>query len=70
MFSPDGPNDIAPPGFNALEPAAGLPLSPLAPDPAPVGFRGTRTAETGPGPRRVSLARGRSPSVSSMRAQM
>jgi hypothetical protein len=39
MFSPDGPNDIAPPGFNALEPAAGLPLSPLAPDPAPVGFR-------------------------------
>ena len=21
MFSPDGPNDIAPPGFNALEPA-------------------------------------------------
>ncbi|MEA2125088.1 MAG: hypothetical protein QOI80_1870 [Solirubrobacteraceae bacterium] len=39
MFSPDGPNDIAPPGFNALEPAAGLPSSPLAPDPAPVGFR-------------------------------
>jgi hypothetical protein len=39
MFSPDGPNDIAPPGFNALEPAAGLPPSPLAPDPAPVGFR-------------------------------
>ncbi len=39
MFSPDGPNDIAPPGFNALEPAAGLPLSPLEPDPAPVGFR-------------------------------
>jgi hypothetical protein len=39
MFSPDGPNDIAPPGFNALEPAAGLPLSPLAPFPAPVGFR-------------------------------
>jgi hypothetical protein len=39
MFSPDGPNDIAPPGFNALEPAVGLPPSPLAPDPAPVGFR-------------------------------
>ena len=39
LFSPDGPNDIAPPGFNALEPAAGLPPSPLAPDPAPVGFR-------------------------------
>ena len=41
MFSPDGPNDIAPPGFNALEPAAGLPPSPLPPDPAPVGFRRT-----------------------------
>jgi hypothetical protein len=39
MFSPDGPNDIAPPGFNALQPAEGLPPSPLAPDPAPFGFR-------------------------------
>ena len=39
MFSPDGPNDIAPPGFNALDPAPGLPESPLEPDPAPVGFR-------------------------------
>jgi hypothetical protein len=39
MFSPDGPNDIAPPGFNALDPAPGLPTSPLDPDPAPVGFR-------------------------------
>jgi L-alanine-DL-glutamate epimerase-like enolase superfamily enzyme len=39
MFSPDAPNDIAPPGFNAVEPAAGLPLSPLPPDPAPAGFR-------------------------------
>jgi L-alanine-DL-glutamate epimerase-like enolase superfamily enzyme len=39
LFSPDGPNDIAPPGFNALEPAAGLPLSPLDPAPAPAGFR-------------------------------
>ena len=39
MFSPDGPNDIAPPGFNALDPRAGLPTSPLAPDPAPAGFR-------------------------------
>jgi hypothetical protein len=39
MFSPDGPNDVAPPGFNALEPAAGLPESPLPADPAPVGFR-------------------------------
>jgi L-alanine-DL-glutamate epimerase-like enolase superfamily enzyme len=39
LFSPDGPNDIAPPGFNALDPAAGLPESPLDPDPAPAGFR-------------------------------
>jgi hypothetical protein len=39
MFSPDGPNDIAPPGFNALDPPAGLPASPLDPDPAPTGFR-------------------------------
>jgi hypothetical protein len=39
MFSPDGPNDIAPPGYNALEPREGLPVSPLEPDPAPVGFR-------------------------------
>jgi hypothetical protein len=39
MFSPAGSNDVAPPGFNALEPAPGLPLSPLPPDPAPVGFR-------------------------------
>ena len=39
IFSPDAPNDVAPSGFNALEPAEGLPLSPLAPDPAPVGFR-------------------------------
>ncbi len=39
MFSPDGPNDIAPPGFNALDPRSGLPASPLDPDPAPTGFR-------------------------------
>ena len=39
MFSPDGPNDIAPPGFNAVDPRPGLPISPLAPDPAPAGFR-------------------------------
>jgi hypothetical protein len=39
IFSPDGPNDVAPPGFNALEPEPGLPLSPLSPDPARVGFR-------------------------------
>ncbi|MEA2124904.1 MAG: hypothetical protein QOI80_1686, partial [Solirubrobacteraceae bacterium] len=39
LFSPDGPNDIAPPGFNALDPEPGLPTSPLPPDPAPTGFR-------------------------------
>jgi hypothetical protein len=41
LFHPDGPNDIAPPGFNALDPVAGLPPSPLAPDPSPAGFRRT-----------------------------
>ena len=39
LFSPDAPNDIAPPGFNALDPAAGLPVSPLSPAPAATGFR-------------------------------
>jgi L-alanine-DL-glutamate epimerase-like enolase superfamily enzyme len=39
LFHPDGPNDIAPPGFNAVEPAAGLPVSPLEPRPAATGFR-------------------------------
>jgi hypothetical protein len=39
IFSPDGPNDIAPPGFNAVELAEGLPPSPLDPEPAPTGFR-------------------------------
>jgi DNA-binding transcriptional LysR family regulator len=39
LFSADGPNDIAPPGFNALDPAEGLPVSPLPSDPAPTGFR-------------------------------
>src|SRR3954470_5565454 len=39
LFSPDAPNDIAPPGFNALDPAAGLPVSPLDPAPAATAFR-------------------------------
>jgi hypothetical protein len=39
LFHPDGPNDIAPPGYNALDPAPGLPSSPLAPEPAASGFR-------------------------------
>ena len=28
---PDGPNDVAPSGYNAAEPDGGLPSSPLAP---------------------------------------
>ena len=39
LFSPDAPNDVAPGGYNAVEPADGLPVSPLEPVPAPVGFR-------------------------------
>ena len=39
VFSPEAPNDVAPSGFNAGEPRAGLPASPLEPAIAPVGFR-------------------------------
>jgi hypothetical protein len=39
LFSPDGPNDTAPSGFNATDPGAGLEASPLDPRPAPAGFR-------------------------------
>ena len=39
LFSPDGPNDVAPGGFNKRDPEPGLPKSPLAPQPAPTGFR-------------------------------
>jgi hypothetical protein len=39
LFHPDGPNDVAPGGFNEPEPRAGLPQSPLDPCPAAVGFR-------------------------------
>jgi hypothetical protein len=39
LFHPDGPNDVAPGGYNADTPAADLPPSPLPPDPAPTGFR-------------------------------
>ena len=41
LFHPDGPNDTAPGGYNADRPEAGLPASPLPPDPAPTGFRRT-----------------------------
>jgi L-alanine-DL-glutamate epimerase-like enolase superfamily enzyme len=39
MFHPDAPNDVAPSAFNLPDPPAGLPSSPLAPAPAPTGFR-------------------------------
>jgi hypothetical protein len=35
LFYPDGPNDVAPGGYNDPELSAGLPTSPLDP---PVGF--------------------------------
>ena len=38
-YHPEGPNDVAPGGYNADTPAAGLPSSPLPADPAPTGFR-------------------------------
>jgi L-alanine-DL-glutamate epimerase-like enolase superfamily enzyme len=39
LFHADAPNDIAPSGYDSLEPAPGLPDSPLHPDPEPTGFR-------------------------------
>jgi len=39
LFHPDAPNDVAPSGFNATEPVAGLPVSPLELTPR-AGFRG------------------------------
>jgi hypothetical protein len=39
MFHADAPNDIAPAGYDALDPEPGLPASPLTPDPEPTGFR-------------------------------
>jgi L-alanine-DL-glutamate epimerase-like enolase superfamily enzyme len=39
MFHADAPNDIAPAGYDALDPEPGLPVSPLTPDPEPTGFR-------------------------------
>ncbi len=39
IFHPDGPNDIAPNGYNDPQPAAGLPTSPLEPAGDPIGFR-------------------------------
>jgi L-alanine-DL-glutamate epimerase-like enolase superfamily enzyme len=39
LFHADAPNDIAPSGYDPIEPEAGLPASPLTPDPEPTGFR-------------------------------
>ena len=39
LFHPNTPNDTAPVGYNEPDPPDGLPDSPLAPEPAPTGFR-------------------------------
>ena len=39
VFHPDTPNDVAPGGYNDVDPAPGLPSSPLAPRIAATGFR-------------------------------
>jgi hypothetical protein len=39
LFHPDGPNDVAPSAFNAPEPPAGLPSSPLVLEGLEAGFR-------------------------------
>jgi L-alanine-DL-glutamate epimerase-like enolase superfamily enzyme len=39
LFHPDAPNDVAPTGFNEPELRPDLEPSPLAPSPAPAGFR-------------------------------
>jgi hypothetical protein len=39
IFHPDGPNDVAPSGFNQADPHADLPSSPLPPRPEATGFR-------------------------------
>jgi hypothetical protein len=39
LFHPDTPNDVAPGGYNAVDPPDGLPASPLAPEGSATGFR-------------------------------
>lgn len=39
LFHPDGPNDVAPRGYNLPDPPPGLPSSPLPPAPSATGFR-------------------------------
>jgi hypothetical protein len=38
LFHADGPNDVAPSGYNTDAPASDLPASPLILSPAPTGF--------------------------------
>lgn len=44
LFHADAPNDVAPSGYNLPKPYEGLPASPLAATPDPVGFRWASTA--------------------------
>ena len=39
IFHPDGPNDVAPGGYNDVDPPAGLPTSPLPVAASATGFR-------------------------------
>ena len=39
IFHPDGPNDVAPSGFNREDPSVDLPSTPLPPQPKATGFR-------------------------------
>jgi hypothetical protein len=41
LFHADTPNDVAPSAYNEDDPPGRLPASPLAPSPAPTGFRWT-----------------------------
>src|SRR6478672_10365807 len=41
LFHADAPNDVAPSAYNEDDPPGSLPTSPLAPSPAPTGFRWT-----------------------------
>ena len=50
LFHPDTPNDLAPSGYNAVDPPAGLPASPLVPVALKPGFRWDAT-----GPARKGL---------------
>jgi hypothetical protein len=46
LFHPDAPNDVAPAGYNASEPVAGLPVSPLELTSQP-GFRSCAPSRRG-----------------------